>query len=164
MGGRLGTAGLAAYQSAKWAVEGFTEVLAREVLPLGIKTTLIEPGGLRTDWAGSSMRVDPSSDPYRATVGALAGHVRQQATSRGDPAKVARAILRIAAEPEPPLRLLMGTDAVFLAGLADRRRAAEDARWRDLSASTDFDGLVPFAETEMGLALARAMGDEAASP
>jgi NAD(P)-dependent dehydrogenase (short-subunit alcohol dehydrogenase family) len=154
VGGRLGTPGLGAYQSAKWAVEGFTEVLVREVTPLGIKATLVEPGGIRTDWAGSSMRIDEPSEPYRATVGAIAGHVRQQATSRGDPAKAAQAILRLAALPEPPLRLLLGTDAVFLAEVVARRRAAEDARYRELSVTTDFAGMTPFHETEIAKAIA----------
>jgi NAD(P)-dependent dehydrogenase (short-subunit alcohol dehydrogenase family) len=155
VGGRLGTPGLGAYQSAKWAVEGFTEVLAREVGPLGIRCTLVEPGGFRTDWAGSSMRIDEPSEPYRATVGAIAGHTRQQATGRGDPTKAAQAILRIASVPEPPLRLLLGTDAVFLADLVARQRAAGDARWKELSLTTDFAGMPPFHETEMAKAIVR---------
>ena len=72
IGGRLATPGLSAYQAAKWAVGGFSEVLAREVGPLGIKVTVLEPGGMRTDWAGSSMRVPPISEPYQPTVGAMA--------------------------------------------------------------------------------------------
>ena len=66
---------------------------------------------------------------------------------RGDPAKAAQAILKIADEKEPPLRLLIGSDAVFLAGVVAEERAAEDAKWKALSVSTDFDGLVDFAET-----------------
>jgi NAD(P)-dependent dehydrogenase (short-subunit alcohol dehydrogenase family) len=154
VGGRLGTPGLGAYQSAKWAVEGFTEVLLREVAPLGIKATLVEPGGFRTDWAGSSMRIDEPSEPYKAIIGAIAGHARQQGTQRGDPAKAAQAILRIASVPEPPLRLLLGTDAVFLADVVAKRRAAEDARWRDISITTDFEGMTPFHETELAKAIA----------
>ena len=72
VGGRLATPGLSAYQAAKWAVGGFSEVLAREVGPLGIKVTVLEPGGMQTDWAGSSMRIPPVSEPYQATVGAAA--------------------------------------------------------------------------------------------
>jgi NAD(P)-dependent dehydrogenase (short-subunit alcohol dehydrogenase family) len=154
IGGRLGTAGLGAYQSAKWAVEGFTEVLVREVGPLGIKATLVEPGGFRTDWAGSSMRSEEPSEPYRATVGALAAH-RRQAVSRGDPAKAAQAILRVASVADPPLRLLLGTDAVFLADSIAKKRAAEDARWKELSETTDFAGLTPFGETEVAKAMTR---------
>jgi NAD(P)-dependent dehydrogenase (short-subunit alcohol dehydrogenase family) len=152
VGGRLGTPGLGAYQSAKWAVEGLTEVLVREVGPLGIKATLVEPGGFRTDWAGSSMRSDEPSEPYRATVGAFAAH-RQSGVARGDPAKAAQAILRIASVADPPLRLLLGTDAVFLADVVAKKRATEDARWKELSETTDFDGLAPFADTEVAKAI-----------
>src|SRR6204780_1387564 len=90
IGGRLATAGLSAYQAAKWAVGGFSEVLAPEGGPLGIKVTVLEPGGMRTDWAGSSMRVPPVSEPYRPTVGAMAA-VHDELGSDdalGDPAKV----------------------------------------------------------------------------
>ena len=82
IGGRLATPGLSAYQAAKWAVGGFSEVLAREVGPLGIKVTVLEPGGMRTDWAGSSMRVPPVSEPYRPTVGASAAMHERATTPR----------------------------------------------------------------------------------
>ena len=59
IGGRLATPGLSAYQSAKWAVGGFSSVLAAEVAPLGIHVTVLEPGGMQTDWAGSSMQMPP---------------------------------------------------------------------------------------------------------
>ncbi|NTX34926.1 MULTISPECIES: oxidoreductase [unclassified Myxococcus] len=148
IGGRRGSPGLASYQSAKWAMEGFSEVLAQEVAPLGIRVTLVEPGGMRTDWAGSSMNVGDISDAYKATVGAFSQHVRRGADSpRGDPIKAAKAILQIADEKQPPLRLLLGSDAVFLAELVVQQRTAEDSRWKSLSVSTDIDGLVPFAET-----------------
>ncbi|MCY1022501.1 oxidoreductase [Pyxidicoccus sp. MSG2] len=148
IGGRTGSPGLGAYQSAKWAVEGFSEVLSKEVGPLGIRVTLVEPGGFRTDWAGASMRVDPVSDAYGPTVGAFMENVRKHADAgRGDPAKAARAILQIASEKQPPLRLLLGSDAVFLAGTIAAQRAEDDARWKALSLSTDYDGMVDFAET-----------------
>ncbi|AKF04528.1 Dehydrogenase [Sandaracinus amylolyticus] len=156
IGGRLGSPGLGAYQSAKWAVEGLTEVLAREVTPLGIRTTIVEPGGMRTDWAGSSMQVHEPSAPYRATVGVHNQHTRESRDMmRGDPAKAAQAILRIVSVAEPPLRLLLGTDAVHLAEWVAQKRAAEDARWKDLASSTDFDGMAPFATTELGRSLTR---------
>jgi len=148
IGGRHGAPGLGAYQSSKWAVEGFSEVLAREVAPLGIRVTIVEPGGMRTDWAGSSMRVDDIQPAYQPSVGAFWNPALRAADAvRGDPAKAARAILELAALPEPPLRLLLGTDALFLADLVTQARLAEDAKWRALSASTDYDGLVDFAET-----------------
>jgi hypothetical protein len=66
---------------------------------------------------------------------------------RGDPAKVAQVILRVASEKRPPLRLLLGSDAVFLASLFSEERAKEDAKWKELSLSTDFAGLADFSET-----------------
>ena len=148
IGGRRASVGISAYQSAKFAVEGFSEALSNEVGPLGIRVTIVEPGGFRTDWAGSSMHIDEIREEYQATVGSFAQAFRKNAdAARGDPAKAAQAVLRIASEKEPPLRLLLGSDAVFLAGVVISARAAEDAKWKALSLSTDFDGLVDFAET-----------------
>ena len=148
IGGRGATPGLSAYQSAKWAVGGFSEVLAKEVGPLGIKVTVLEPGGMRTDWAGSSMRVGAVQPDYQKAVGAMIqAHSANADIMRGDSAKVAQAILRLASEKRPPLRLLLGSDALLLASLFSAQRANEDAKWKDLSVSTDFDGLVDFSET-----------------
>jgi NAD(P)-dependent dehydrogenase (short-subunit alcohol dehydrogenase family) len=140
VGGRVTTPGLSAYQAAKWAVGGFSEVLAQEVGPLGIKVTVLEPGGMRTDWAGSSMAIPPVSEPYRETVGALAERFGEGGmAAAGDPAKVAEVVLKVAAMDEPPLRLLVGSDAVRYAAMVEQARAESDARWRDLSLSTDHD-------------------------
>jgi len=141
IGGRLATAGLSAYQAAKWAVGGFSEVLAREVGPLGIKVTVLEPGGMQTDWAGSSMRVPPVSEPYRATVGAMAAlhHDGGSPPALGDPAKVAQVVLAVADMDEPPLRLILGSEAYAYATAAAAARAQSDAAWRDLTISTDRD-------------------------
>jgi NAD(P)-dependent dehydrogenase (short-subunit alcohol dehydrogenase family) len=121
VGGRLATAGLGAYQTAKWAVGGFSSVLAAEVAPLGIRVTVLEPGGMRTDWAGSSMRIDPVRPEYDATVGAMARLHSDGVTSASDPAKVAELVLRIAAMDSPPLRLLVGEDAYTYATAAGGR-------------------------------------------
>jgi NAD(P)-dependent dehydrogenase (short-subunit alcohol dehydrogenase family) len=135
-----GHPGLSAYQAAKWAVGGFSEVLAREVGPLGIKVTVLEPGGMQTDWAGSSMRVPPVSEPYRPTVGAMAAvHDGRAAPRLGDPAKVAQVVLEVAAMDEPPLRLILGSEAYAYATAAARARAESDAAWHDLTVSTDRD-------------------------
>ncbi|MGI5142921.1 MULTISPECIES: SDR family NAD(P)-dependent oxidoreductase [unclassified Streptomyces] len=140
LGGRIGSPGMTAYQSAKWAVGGFSEVLATEVAPLGIKVTVLEPGGMRTDWAGSSMHIPPVSEPYQATVGAGAEAMRNFAQeANGDPAKVAQVVLTVADLDEPPLRLLLGTDAYTYGRAAWARRLEEDERWQHLSASTDHD-------------------------
>ncbi|WP_130618856.1 oxidoreductase [Dyella amyloliquefaciens] len=142
IGGRIGVPGLAAYQSAKWAVEGFSEVLAKEVAAFGIKVTLVEPGGFRTDWGGPSMTVFvPAKDSEYTAVLAPMFAARQSyvGNESGDPAKAAHAILTIANDPQPPLRLLLGSDAVYLAEQQLAKIAAEDAKWRTLSLSTDFD-------------------------
>ncbi len=143
VGGRLATPGLAAYQSAKWAVGGFSSVLAREVGPLGIKVTVLEPGGMRTDWAGSSMRVDPVRPEYAGTVGAMADLHHPESTAASDPVKVARLVLEVAALAEPPLRLLVGPDAYAYATAAGRALLAEDEKWHELSASTTADDATP---------------------
>lgn len=140
VGGRIASPGMTAYQSAKWAVGGFSEVLATEVGPLGIKVTVLEPGGMRTDWAGSSMNTPPVSEPYRATVGALGAVMRDfKATAESDPAKVAQVVLTVADLDEPPLRLLLGAAAYEGGRGAWMHRLAEDERWRELSASTVHD-------------------------
>lgn len=141
IGGRLATPGLSAYQSAKWAVGGFSSVLAAETKPLGIKVTVLEPGGMQTDWAGSSMSVPPVSEPYRETVGPMAQlHENSDAIALGDPAKVARVILELSDMDEPPLRLILGSEAYAYATAAARQQAESDARWHKLTVSTDRDG------------------------
>jgi len=139
IGGRLATAGLSAYQSAKWAVGGFSSVLAAEVAPLGIKVTVLEPGGMQTDWAGSSMTVPPISEPYQQTVGQMAAMHDSGGVALGDPAKVAQVVLQVAAMDEPPLRLILGSEAYAYAGAAARAQAESDERWHDLTVSTDRD-------------------------
>jgi NAD(P)-dependent dehydrogenase (short-subunit alcohol dehydrogenase family) len=141
IGGRRGTPGLGGYQSAKWAVGGFSEVLAREVAPLGIRVTCVEPGGMRTEMFGLSMLADSLAPDYEPTVGSVIRATFGRAeNARGDPAKMAQAILRLADEKHPPVHLLLGSDAVAAAAAAIAARVDEDARWKTLSLSTDFDG------------------------
>jgi NAD(P)-dependent dehydrogenase (short-subunit alcohol dehydrogenase family) len=139
VGGRLTRPGLAAYQSAKWAVTGFSGVLAAEVAPLGIKVTVLEPGGMRTDWAGASMRVDEVRDEYASTVGAAAQMSRSSSIGASDPAKVADLVLQIIDMVEPPARLLVGPDAYDYATAAGRALLADDERFEALSRSTEAD-------------------------
>jgi NAD(P)-dependent dehydrogenase (short-subunit alcohol dehydrogenase family) len=139
IGGRVGPIGRGAYAAAKWGVEGFSEVLAKEVGPLGVRVTIIEPGGFRTDFAGSSQTIAPDNPIYAATVGAVARFQRgYDGAQPGDPTKAAAAILHIAGSQDPPLRLLLGSDAVRVAEEANRARIEEDEKWRPLSVSTDF--------------------------
>jgi NAD(P)-dependent dehydrogenase (short-subunit alcohol dehydrogenase family) len=140
LGGRIGSPGMTAYQSAKWAVGGFSEALAAEVAPLGIKVTVVEPGGMRTDWAGSSMSTPPISEPYQATIGASARAMNGfERTANGDPEKVARLVLTITELDDPPLRILAGSDAYNYGTEVWRARLETDARWESLSRSTDHD-------------------------
>ena len=150
-GGRTGVAGLGPYQTAKWAVEGFSEVLSREVAPLGIKVTLIEPGGFRTDWGGSSMSYTEPSEDYRSTVQFVLDYHNQAGNEPGDPAKAAQAIITIVNEANPPLRLLLGKGAVQLARRIDQAKLAETDRWEKLSSSTDFDDSEENRWTHVGL-------------
>ncbi|MBU8826319.1 SDR family NAD(P)-dependent oxidoreductase [Mycolicibacterium goodii] len=143
VGGRLVRPGLAAYQSAKWAVTGFSGVLAEEVAPLGIKVTVLEPGGMRTDWAGSSMRIAPVRDEYAATVGAAASLSNPNVLGASDPAKVAGLLLEVIGMAEPPSRLLVGPDAYRYATAAGRDLLAADERWQALSVSTAADDVSP---------------------
>jgi NAD(P)-dependent dehydrogenase (short-subunit alcohol dehydrogenase family) len=139
IGGRLGAPGRGAYAAAKWAVEGFSEVLAREVGPLGIKVTIVEPGAFRTDFAGSSTTLRDPRPEYDSTVGAMIRYQREHnGRQAGDPAKAAAAIVHITTLDEPPLRLLLGSDAVHAAEQSDLARITADRKWRDLSVSTDF--------------------------
>lgn len=118
------------YHATKFALEGLSESLAAEVAPLGIAVTLAEPGGLRTEWAGTSMRQSPTRiADYEPTAGrrraaTLAASGRQP----GDPVRAAAAIAAVVDADEPPLRFLLGSDA--LAGARarlERTRAETDA-------------------------------------
>lgn len=139
IGGRIGPIGRGPYASAKWGVEGFSEVLDKEVGPLGIKVTIIEPGGFRTDFAGSSSSIHDSIPDYDATVGATARFQRDyNGKQPGDPKKAAQAILKIAEMSSPPLRLLLGSDAFNGAIRNDQLKSQSDKEWGDLSKSTDY--------------------------
>lgn len=141
VGGRVGgTPGMGAYQTAKFAVEGFSEVLSNEVRPFGVKVTIVEPGAFRTDWGGTSMAIAPVGEDYDSTVGEINRYrVAVDGKQPGDPAKAARAVVDIVALDEPPLRLLLGKDALEHADRASRSRADEAAHWADVTTSTDYE-------------------------
>ncbi|KJZ73982.1 hypothetical protein HIM_06650 [Hirsutella minnesotensis 3608] len=133
VGGRVGSPGLGAYQSAKWAVGGFSTVLAHEVAPLGIKVTVLEPGGIKTDWAGSSMGHGPVSEPYEQTVGATSRMREQVSANWSSPDDIARAIVHVANVDDPPLRLLLGPDTIQHARMAADQLAASDLKWEEVT-------------------------------
>jgi NAD(P)-dependent dehydrogenase (short-subunit alcohol dehydrogenase family) len=139
VGGRIGPVGRAAYAAAKWGVEGFSEVLSKEVGPLGVKVTIIEPGGFRTDFAGSSTAIREGRPEYDATVGKTARFQRDyNGKQPGDPAKAAAAVLHITSIDNPPLRLILGSDAFHAIEQNDLAKIDSDRRWKELSISTDF--------------------------
>ncbi|NWJ27752.1 oxidoreductase [Rhizobium sp. RM] len=141
VGGRLGSTGRASYSTAKWGVEGFSEVLAQEMALVGVKVTIIEPGGFRTDFAGSSTELREGRPEYDAVVGAAARFQRDyNGRQPGDPAKAAQVILKIAQMENPPSRLALGSDALAAIRNANTSRRAELEKWASLSSSTDFEG------------------------
>jgi len=153
---QVATPGLAAYQAAKWAVSGFTEVLALETAPLGISVTAIEPGGMQSDWAGSSMSKPPVSQAYQPTVGMVAARMREPGLlPAGDPARIARVAVDLSDMDSPPVRLLLGSDAVTIAEAAAATLAGRDAVWREVSRSTNRDDATAAELDPLGVAAAR---------
>lgn len=113
-----------------------TEALAKEVEPFGIKVTIVQPGGFRTDWNGSSMQYATFRPEYDHLPGRAAGATRVMGP--GDPVKAADALLQIVDDPNPPLRVLMGVMAFDLVQEAYHRRLAEWDRFKALSRSTEW--------------------------
>ncbi len=141
--GRIGPAGRAPYAAAKFGIEGFSESLSREVGPLGVKVTIVEPGGFRTDFAGASTELREGRPEYDATVGAFVRFQRNyNGKQPGDPAKAAAAVLHLASLSDPPLRLLLGPDAYNAAETHALQMLESDRQWKDLSVSTDYRSAV----------------------
>jgi len=143
VGGRLATPGGAAYHAAKWAVGGFTEAIAQEVAAFGVKVCALEPGGMRTNWGNRAHADIPILLPeYEPTVGALVKNLETYwGHETGDPAKVAQVILQLATKEQLPAHLLLGSDAVQYARLAQDKRESDAEAWVDVSTSTDAEGV-----------------------
>lgn len=140
VGGRIGgTPGLAAYQTAKFGVAGFSEVLANEVAHLGVKVTIVEPGGIRTGWAaGAAQTSGPTRADYAESVGKWQAMFEAYSGNEpGDPARMANAIVDVVNGPEHPRRLLLGNDALDITVAAEEERLAEARKWAAVSRSTD---------------------------
>ncbi len=139
IGGRVGNPGLTIYQAAKFGLGGFSEALAKEVRPLGIWVTSVEPGGFRTG-AFASMTTAPEIEGYQKTVG-----VRQELfkssnfIAPGDPGKAAKAIIGLVDSPEPPVHLVLGSDAIARIKQAHAAGSEEMEKWLPVSISTDAD-------------------------
>lgn len=140
MGGIITMPGISFYHGSKFALEGISASLGKEVAGFGIHVTAVEPGGFRTDWAGRSMtRVarsipdyDAVMDPLRARRQGYSGH------QLGDPAKAAQAMLTLIEADSPPAHLLLGSDAVRMVDEQQAQWQAERAAWRAVTLSTDF--------------------------
>ena len=144
VGGRLATPGNASYHAAKWAVGGFTEAVAQEVAPFGVRVCALEPGGMRTNWGNRAVADVPNLLPeYELSVGAL---LRTLAAYWGhetsDPAKVAQVILHLATKDQLPTHLLLGSDAVQYARAAEDKRESDAKEWQDVSCSTDVEAVL----------------------
>ncbi len=156
VGGRVGNAGLAIYQAAKFGLGGFSEALAKEVAPLGIKVTCVEPGGFRTDWAGASMTYAPQIEGYETTVGQRTEFFQSgKFVAVGDPEKAAKVMVVLAETNEPPVHLVLGSEAAGLLKHADEARKAEFEKWMPVTLSTDHGEAEDFLQTDLGKAFVK---------
>ena len=134
-----GTPGFSFYSASKFAVEGYSEALAKEVRPLGIHVTIIEPGAFRSDFAGPSLATETCTiEDYRPTIGA---YIKDYAANRhgnqpNDPAKFGPAICRVVEAKEPPLRLPLGKDGFEWVRDQAAQVIQEVERWKEISLST----------------------------
>jgi NAD(P)-dependent dehydrogenase (short-subunit alcohol dehydrogenase family) len=160
VGGRVGNAGLSIYQAAKFGLGGFSEALAKEVGPLGIRVTSVEPGGFRTDWAGDSMAYAAKIEGYENTVDRRTELFQGGSfVPMGDPEKAARVMIELVNHPEPPVHLVLGSEAIALLQQADLLRKAELEKWLSVSVSTDHHESVSFLDTKEGKALVNLKGN-----
>src|ERR1700716_4181245 len=141
VGGRLAIAGNTPYHAAKWAVGGFSNALAMEVAPFGVKVCTLEPGGIRTNWARRAGQNAPDLLPeYEASVGSMLKLLRSlEGRSEGDPRRIANVIVQLANSDEVPVRLILGIDAEQRVQQAEAARASEAEKWRHLTVSTVFE-------------------------
>jgi NAD(P)-dependent dehydrogenase (short-subunit alcohol dehydrogenase family) len=142
VGGRHAVPGNTPYHAAKWAVGGFSDSLAMEVAPFGVRVCTLEPGGIRTNWARRAVQNAPDLLPeYEATVGSFLKILRGlEGRAEGDPRKIANVILQLANSDEVPVRLILGVDAEKRVKQAEAARAMEAEKWRHLTVSTVFEG------------------------
>ena len=142
MGGFITMPGIAYYCGSKFALEGISEVLAKEVKPFNVAVTAVAPGSFRTDWAGRSMiRTDRSISDYDALFDPIR-RAREEKSGRqsGDPRKAAAAVLALVEAEDPPVHLLLGADALTLVRDKLKSMSSEIDAWEDLTLSTNFAG------------------------
>ena len=140
VGGLIGFSGIGYYNASKFAVEGLSEALAKELAPLGIKVTVVAPGPFRTDWAGRSLKTPRQPiAAYAETAGARRAAIQGRSGSQpGDPVRAVAAIIAAVDAPQPPLHLVLGRIAYDGVHGKLKDFAAELDAWRELSLSADF--------------------------
>jgi NAD(P)-dependent dehydrogenase (short-subunit alcohol dehydrogenase family) len=141
VGGRIAYGGNTPYHAAKWAVGGFSDALAMEVAPFGVKVCTLEPGGIRTNWARRAGQNAPDLLPdYETSVGSMLKLLRgHEQRSESDPRKIADVIVKLANSDEVPVRLILGVDAEERVHRAEEARTREAEKWRYLTVSTLFE-------------------------
>lgn len=140
MGGRFTFPGAGAYSATKFALEGWSEALAKEVDQFGIRVVIVEPGAFRTSFNGSGLQISEAIPDYDGLIGPVrSGMAEDDGTQPGDPAKAAAAILQAIDSPDPPLRLALGNDAVDSISNALDEAKAELAAWENVGRATVFD-------------------------
>jgi NAD(P)-dependent dehydrogenase (short-subunit alcohol dehydrogenase family) len=145
VGGRVGgSPGIASYQAAKFAVDGFSRVLAVETAPFGVRVMVVEPSGFATDWAGSSMTYHHIPADYDATIGEMHRRMRSNpAGPAGDPVRAAQIIVQAVKRDNLPSHLLLGVNAVDMSLDYSRRQIDEASEWEKVSRSADFAQAYP---------------------
>jgi NAD(P)-dependent dehydrogenase (short-subunit alcohol dehydrogenase family) len=140
VGGRVGgSPGIASYQAAKFAIDGFSRVLQAETAPFGVKVIVVEPSGFKTDWAGSSMIIRDIPEVYAQTVGAVNTRLRQDSNGpAGDPARAAEILVQVSQRRDIPYHLPLGVTAAEWSIRLDEQLLGEDRKWRAVSRSADF--------------------------
>ena len=143
--GRLAAPGSAFYSATKFALEGMSDALRREVEPLGIKVLIVEPGGFRTDFAGRSLRgAETGISDYDETSGKRRkGADKSHGTQRGDPDRAAEVLIEVIGKDKVPVRLLLGSDALRLVGPEIDRQREEISAWSDTTVRTDYPDASP---------------------
>ena len=140
IGGLVGFPAVGFYNATKFAVDGLSESLAKEVAPLGIKVTIIAPSGFRTDWAGRSANNSPIIiEDYATTAGKNKNDIRGYSGNQpGDPARAAQAIVKAVEAENPPLRLLLGAGALKGARIKLEQLKKDFDTWEETTLWADF--------------------------
>jgi NAD(P)-dependent dehydrogenase (short-subunit alcohol dehydrogenase family) len=141
IGGLVGLPGFGIYNATKFAVEGISEALAAEVVPLGIKVTIVEPGPFRTEFLAGSLALAKNVIPdYDKTAGITrAGASTRNGNQPGDPSRAAAAIIKAMTSENPPLHLLLGRLAYEQANKKINHLQNDIETWREVTLGADFE-------------------------